>query len=351
MKETRMPDLKAGKTDGNPYAAAPDCAFWRRAVSRVPWNILDPMIRDIPIIDRLTRIVSAGSCFAQNLAKFIRASGYNYHVTEAPVGIATPLYSARYGNIYTSRQLLQLFQRAFGRLDDAGGRHVWKRREDMLWVDAFRPSDSDPRVEVDEVRADRERHLAAVRQAFKEAEAFVFTLGLTECWERREDGMVYPAAPGVFNREFDPDDFVFRNMTTTEVTTDFVAFVRELRAVNPAVEIIVTVSPVPLIATYTDSHVLTANCRSKSILRAAAAEICDICERTHYFPAYEIFTGPHSTGRLYERNLRDTTAAGVNLAMRCFMRHFGRKGVETPGHNQAETDDYRDVVCEPDDYD
>ena len=63
----------------NPYTDAPAHAFWRKAVSRVPWNFLDPMVDDHPIINQATRVVSAGSCFAQNMAKFVQSIGYNYY--------------------------------------------------------------------------------------------------------------------------------------------------------------------------------------------------------------------------------------------------------------------------------
>ena len=39
---------------------------------------------------------------------------------------------------------------------------------------------------------------------------------------------------------------------------------------------IISVSPVPLIATATNQHALVANTYSKSVLRAAAGELCSI---------------------------------------------------------------------------
>jgi hypothetical protein len=60
------------------------------------------------------RIATAGSCFAQHIATHLRQRGYNILDVEPPVpGMSREtahkfgyaLYSARYGNIYTSRQL------------------------------------------------------------------------------------------------------------------------------------------------------------------------------------------------------------------------------------------------------
>ncbi len=50
---------------------------------------------------------------------------------------------------------------------------------------------------------------------------------------------------------------------------------------------IVTVSPVPLTATYRDADVMTANCYSKSVLRTAAEEITQTFEAVHYFLRFE----------------------------------------------------------------
>lgn len=53
---------------------------------------------------------------------------------------------------------------------------------------------------------------------------------------------------------------------------------------------IVTVSPVPLTATYRDADVMTANCYSKSVLRTAAEEITQTFDFVHYFPSFESIT-------------------------------------------------------------
>ena len=67
------------------------------------------------------RIATAGSCFAQHISRSLSGAGFRYLVTEpAPEGMDAAAaaaanygtYSARYGNIYTARQLKQLLERA-----------------------------------------------------------------------------------------------------------------------------------------------------------------------------------------------------------------------------------------------
>ena len=68
-------------------------------------------------------IATAGSCFAQHIGRALRGRGLGYLDLEPPPAFLTEdeanrlgygLYSCRYGNIYTVRQLLQLFQEAHG---------------------------------------------------------------------------------------------------------------------------------------------------------------------------------------------------------------------------------------------
>ncbi|TMG11273.1 MAG: hypothetical protein E6I00_10585 [Chloroflexi bacterium] len=57
---------------------------------------------------------------------------------------------------------------------------------------------------------------------------------------------------------------------------------------HPDVEILVTVSPVPLDATFTGTDIVMATTYSKSLLRSAAGEWSQSKRNVHYFPSYEI---------------------------------------------------------------
>ena len=123
-----------------------------------------------------------------------------------------------------------------------------------------------------EVMIQRLKHLQAVRAVLQEFDVFIFTLGLTEAWIRKEDNVVFPSAPGVIAGDFDPDLYEFRNYDFNSIVTDFEEFMERvtiLRA-RKAFKIILTVSPVPLTATASKDHILIANTYSKATLRAVA---------------------------------------------------------------------------------
>ncbi|WP_159994068.1 GSCFA domain-containing protein [Roseomonas sp. 18066] len=278
-------------------------------------------------------MATAGSCFAQHIARYLDQSGFSYLCAERSTGLADPfgydLFSARYGNIYTCRQLLQTFDRAYGLFNPVDD--VW-RRQDGRYIDAFRP-----RIAEDgfagpaAVRKRREPHLAAVRRVFEECRVFVFTLGLTEAWTSKLDGAVYPLAPGVVGAGRDDDAYDFVNFNASQVSDDLSSFSDKLRHVNPTSKVILTVSPVPLIATYSGQHVLVANTYSKSVLRVAAEEAANTHSDVTYFPSFEIITGQQARGRYYAEDLRSVTAEGVEAVMAVFEHHMmnrpGRLGL------------------------
>ena len=313
----------------HPYKSLPDHAFWRRSVAAPAMGEVDPVVNFGAKIDRQTKVATAGSCFAQHIARYLKQSGYNYYVTEPghpvlPENVRSAnnygLFSARYGNIYTARQLLQLFQRAYGLfrpVDDC-----WKLKPDV-YVDPFRPT-AQPGgfISETEMRLDREQHLACVRKMFEALDVFVFTLGLTECWASRADGAVFPVCPGVEGGEFNKARHLFVNETVDDVVGEMSSFLLHLARVNPRAQVILTVSPVPLAATARrDQHVLVATTYSKSVLRVAAEMLVSRFPHVHYFPSYEIITGSFSRGSYYADDLRNVVENGVSHVMGLFMKH------------------------------
>jgi hypothetical protein len=263
----------------HPYRHIPDRQRWSRAMAGRASDVIDPVSPPPFRIDADTRVVTAGSCFAQHVARHMREHGHACMETEPAHPLLGPdlaeafnygIYAARYGNIYTSRQLLQLWRRATGaflpeedRWEDAHG-----------WFDPFRPTIQPGGFSSErEYQEDRRQHFAAVRRAFVEMDVLVFTLGLTECWASRADGAVYPLCPGVAAGRFDADQHVLLNLTVDEVVADLRAFIEEVRQFNPQMRLILTVSPVPLAATTEQRHVLTASTYSKAVLRVAAETI------------------------------------------------------------------------------
>ncbi len=310
----------------NPYSQKPDYQFWRRSVSGRGAEDVDPVVRAPFGISSTDRVATAGSCFAQHIARHLQSTGFNYFVPEGAPAFpfsgdeSFGTFSARYGNIYTVRQLWQLFQRAYGLFEP--GDTAW-RRDDGRFIDPFRPRiPSVGFASLDELSADRVAHLEAVRRLFEECDVFIFTLGLTEGWVAHDDGAVVPFAPGVVSAASQTATYEFHNFTVAEMEADLGRFITSLRRVNADCRILLTVSPVALIATYENSHVLAATVYSKSALRVVAETATRAFPLVGYFPSYEMITGPQARGAFFEDDLREVRPEGVAYVMSVFGRHY-----------------------------
>src|SRR5438477_4134515 len=95
------------------------------------------------------------------------------------------------------------------------------------------------------------------------------------------------------------------------------------------VQIVVTVSPVPLQATFSGEDVVIANTYSKSVLRTVAQEWAAAHKNVHYFPSYEIV---QNSDRLatWEEDLRHVKGEVASHIMRLFLRHYLAGSPDTP---------------------
>jgi hypothetical protein len=312
----------------HPYSDLPDQNFWRRYVPQQPWRDLQLSATPKFRIAQSDRISTAGSCFAQHISRYLRGAGIPTLQAEVAhpllfeLGAETAsydLFSARYGNIYTARQCLELFRQAFGLMPV-----IHDYTEDQgRYYDLLRPNAvPDGFSSRDEAAHDRTYHLACVRHMFSTSNVFVLTLGLTESWYHTELGHTYPVCPGTARGEYQPRLHQFRNLTHAEVTADLEQLIAGLRQVNPELKLILTVSPVPLVATYTRDNVLVASSYSKSVLRAAAGEVEARHAHVAYFPSYEIISHAASFGQYLDSDLREVADRGVHHVMTSFLGSF-----------------------------
>ena len=322
--------------DHNPYRGLAASQYWRSGVAEVGPGQFDPVTSVKFQITSHDAVSTLGSCFAQHLARHIKDSGLRYMVTEPlleteeqteQAAMMATQFSARYGNIYTTRQALQLLDRANGweTADD-----VWERNG--RYFDAFRPHvRAGGFATIEELRDARIAHLQAVKRVFTESDVVVFTLGLTEAWMSTMDGAVYPTAPGVIAGSQDNSRHVFQNFSYPEVLSDLLNWCQRVREMNSSVRILLTVSPVPLNATYMPRNVWTSTTYSKAVLRAVAGDVATELSYVDYFPSYEIVTSPQAHGRYFEDDLREVTSVGVKHVIRVFDRHYVlRDGTSDP---------------------
>lgn len=337
----------------NPYENISTSAFWKTAVGLVAPSAISGLSKPKQKIARSEPIGTAGSCFAQHVARELRERGYNLVDVEPPPPILPPerhsefgfgLFSARYGNIYTAVQLKQLILRATKRF--VAVEQVWET--DGRFYDPFRPTiEPNGFASAAEVLADQESHLYYLRRLFRQISVFVFTLGLTEAWRSKKDGAVYPLCPGAKPGvgRFDETKYEFVNFNFHEIYRDVTFSFQLLKRLNRRLRFVITVSPVPLTATASGEHVLTATEYSKSVLRAVAGQVAHERDDTSYFPSYEMITAHPFRGKFFEANMRSISADGIAFVMDTFFREFCDEGIQAPPVRK-EAADTGQTVCD-----
>lgn len=340
----------------NPYQNLEDTAFWRPAVADRSLFDLDALWSPKFTVRPEDGVATYGSCFAQHIGQALHVRGFNWTIAEAaPLGCPRDLalkysygvFSSRTGNIYTTSLLNQWVQWANG--DRSAPGEVWS--QDGRWVDPFRPAIEPGGFDsVDELRQSREHAIGRFRASLETSRFLVFTLGLTESWWAAGGEYEYPMCPGTVAGTFDDKAHVFENQGFDKVRRQLSAALQGVRAINPSIRVILTVSPVPLTATASGRHVLVATMHSKSILRAVAGQMAESCEWIDYFPSYEIINSPAVGGVFFEPNKRNVNPAGVRFVMDQFFRSNGITVKKSSGATKKKDKPGRqsraDEVCE-----
>jgi hypothetical protein len=277
-----------------------------------------PYARTYGFVTKQTPIGSAGSCFAAEIRTILVKEGYHYVVTEP-----NERASAAWGALYNIPSMRQLVEKAFGlagtpRLVAVKNHMKSDYTATFNVVDPFRQSVHFGSIK--EYEENYDRHLAAAREAFMRCEVFILTLGMNEIWYLKSNGailtrMLWDLSPALFDR---------KTLTVQENIDELNQMLTVWRRHNPNIKLVVTVSPVPLHATFQaeHTHVVAATCHAKCTLRVAAEEFARQNEGVYYFPAYE--TVMYCTEKPFQADNRHVTPEAVANVERLFKKMFVR---------------------------
>ncbi len=345
----------------NPYKHIPARGFWRSGVAEPGPFGLSALWQSCWTLPSDAVFATFGSCFAQHISRALIARKMNWLDAEPAPGKTPPalakkynygVFSARTGNIYTAAQLLIWARLASGQVP-VDSVELWQDGDGFV-QDLLRPKiEPNGFVDANEARESLASTARAFARCLTEADVFVFTLGLTEGWVNAVTGQSYSICPGTGVGHFDPEAHVFHNYTYPEILRDLEAAFEIIWGMNPDLRILLTVSPVPLVATASGDHVMVATSYSKSVLRAVAGDLARDHAAVDYFPSYEIIAAPPMRGSFFEPNLRGVVAQGVDLVMTHFFGGLDASGaarhragaVDRVAASQAEMA-AEDLVCE-----
>lgn len=262
----RKPNKNPDATQMTPATAAAD-------------SVISGWAPDAPAIGKDTKITAFGSCFAANISRWLGRRNYRVSTNDPD---SQEAYVVRIGEgMVNSFVIRQQFEWA------------WENRsfEESLWHGYDK-----------EVYGYDENVRLQTKGLFDATDVFILTFGLSEVWYDAETENVFWRS--VPKQHFDPERHLFRVSTVEENRDNIAAIYALIRKHRPDAKIIMTLSPVPLIATFREESCITANSVSKSILRVAIDDVM----RAHkdeghlfYWPSFElvmdVFKGPYKEDR------------------------------------------------------
>ena len=323
-------------TEPDPYPTMPDYTQWQTAVAgKRPTSI---PIQQSPKIkfNKSTSIACIGDQLAQELGQWLILEGRNCFAPDATVtGLLPREPAARrderrreiasgsrcFELIHTPLQFVQLLDWAYGESNP----------EELVWlhddgfIDPYRPSGhSLPFPSIADLLDDRDAYFADVRDAVETHDVFVFCFASTEAWRSKLDGAVFPLRPGSRFGSYSPQRHEFINFNAEEIGLHLESLIARMSRINPGAHLILAVSPNSPEQTFEDRPVLQSWMYSKSALRVAVDQVCQLHHHVDYFAAYEMTLNPIQRQWMGSASITDkaSTETETRQLLQTFMENF-----------------------------
>jgi hypothetical protein len=263
--------------------------------------VLDPALLDAtlasraaPAITPATRIITLGSCFARNIAVYLKSNGYRADVFPLAEDLNSPMSNAKMLSVATAAP---------------AARAAYLQR----WMTVLLPGED--AAAVDRATAKESEKLDQLVASIRDAEFVIVTAGnVFDFFLAPAEGDVAPQIPVApkFLRSSNTEDMelrnssaaalkgagaVFRMANFAETTASLRALHTAIRTINPNAHFLFTLSPVPIdsaigVETALPLGAMELDCVSKSTLRAALHELYTewavTDPKAYYFPSFEI---------------------------------------------------------------
>ena len=240
-------------------------------------------------IDYNSKIVTLGSCFAENITKRLAAA--KFCVKRSPVGILfNPASIASTLTAFAERSAV-----------DCG--RIVRRSEGWVSLDCH--SELTMPTEEEAIKT-LQNAIDEGHKLLRSATCVIITFGTAWVYEHIATGRVVANCHKQPSREF-----CRRRMSVEEIVALFKPL---MEGVLRDKHIIFTVSPIRHTA-----DGLTENCVSKAILRLAADTLSSTYDNADYFPAYEIVTDDLRDYRFYAEDMVHPSAQAVEYIWQRFI--------------------------------
>jgi hypothetical protein len=285
------------------------------------------------LIGRATKVFTIGSCFANNIARYLQAKGYDVVPYAQAEDLNSPFSNAKMLAICAADPAL--------------------RREYVdHWVNALYTEEAG--LDYAAIVEGELAKLDSLARALRDSEFLIVTCGnvLDYFLNAEEGGVPGPRVAPKFLSIANNEDINARGQLTArlkqlgaefrlgshaEVGAALDALYQAIRSINPHANLLLTLSPIPIDSALGIQHpgklgAVEIDCISKSLLRVALDELLDAQRgdsRLYYFPSFEIvrWIAPGIDGAVFgkedaaSRHVSQNILAGV---YDYFLQKFGK---------------------------
>lgn len=206
-------------------------------------------------IEKDTRFFTMGSCFARNLAKSLIDSGYASHHMEISEYVNTTFANKVFVDWLSDAKIDDAIRDRFVELLPPG----WSKE--------------------------------AALEIIRNSNVFILTLGVAPAFFDRTTGDFVLPRSSALNSRVLAEKYLFRTTSVKENVDNVLYLIEFIRKISPDIKIVVTVSPVPLLASFEFESAVQADCLSKSTMRLVAHEVVNNSNLSNilYWPSFEVF--------------------------------------------------------------
>ncbi len=235
-----------------------------------------------------------GSCFAQHIANKLRQHKFEvftpFGVLYNPISIANSIYYLLDNSQFSEKDIFTQHE-------------VWKS---YAFHSAYNTSSAE------DLLANMQEEINTGHTFLTQCKTLVLTFGTAYVYYAKETDKVVANC-----HKTDAKAFTRKRLSIDDIVETYTLLLQKLKTINPAIEVIFTVSP---IRHWKDgAH---ENQLSKSILLLAIERLQQQVDFVHYFPAYELLLDDLRDYRFYEQDMLHPNSTAIAYVWQAFGESF-----------------------------
>jgi len=218
-------------------------------------HIANNLLKEDKFLNKDTKFFTMGSCFARNISKTLVEQGFTSNHVEITEFVNTTFANRAFVDWLT---------------DHSDNRSANERFKELL------PPQWSAENTIKNIG---------------DSDVFIMTLGVAPAFFDKDTGEFILPRPSSLNSKMLAEKYDYRTTTVQENVDNVLYLINFIRSLSSNIKIIITVSPIPMMASFEFESCVQADCLSKSTMRLVAHEVVNNSNISNilYWPSFEIF--------------------------------------------------------------